>query len=56
MWRDLGTVAVDPALSAQVAAGVAAEMAPHDPAALLRDRDHVLTALLQLKAAAADLP
>ena len=56
MWRDLGTVEVDAALGAQVAAGVAAELAPHDPAALLEDRDRVLTALLRLKAGAAGLP
>ena len=56
MWRDLGTVSVDAALAAEVAAGVAAELAPHDPAALLQQRDRVLTELLQWKADAEDLP
>ncbi len=56
MWRDLGTVQVDAALGTQVAQGVAAELAPHDQAAMLEQRDAALLALLRLKAAAGDLP
>ena len=56
MWRDLGQVQVDPALAAQVAQGVAEEVAPRDPAEMLRQRDAVLLALLRLKAAAGALP
>ncbi len=56
MWRDLGTVRVDAALGAGVAQGVAAELAPHDSAEMLRQRDAVLLALLRLKAAAGALP
>lgn len=56
MWRDLGTVSVDAALAARVAEGVAAELRPHDPAALVRDRDRVLAALLKLKTGSENLP
>jgi 3-hydroxyacyl-CoA dehydrogenase len=56
MWRDLGTVHVDAALGAEVAAGVAQELAPHDPAEMVRQRDATLLALLKLKAAASELP
>ena len=56
MWRDLGAVSVDTALAAQVVAGVADELATADPAALERDRDRVLAALIQLKAGTAGLP
>ena len=56
IWRDLGAVSVDAALAADVTAGIAAEMAPRDPAALLQARDGLLTALLQLKAASEGLP
>ena len=55
MWRDLGTVHVDAALGAEVAAGVAQELAPHDQAEMLRQRDATLLALLKLKAAATEL-
>lgn len=56
MWRDLGGVSVDAALGAQVAEGVQAVLAPHDPEQLVQDRDRVLAALLALKAAARALP
>ena len=56
MWRDLGTVHVDAALGAEVAAGVAQELAAHDPAEMVRQRDATLLALLRLKAAATELP
>ncbi len=56
MWRDLGTVHVDAALGAEVAAGVAQELAPHDRAEMVRQRDATLLALLKLKAQAAELP
>ena len=56
MWRDLGSVSVDAELGQCVADGVAAELAGRDPAALVRDRDQGLAALLRLKAAMAGLP
>ncbi len=56
MWRDLGTVHVDDALGAEVAAGVAQELAAHDPTEMVRQRDATLLALLRLKAAATELP
>ena len=56
MWRDLGTVSVDGALAATVAAGVSDELAGRDRAATVAARDQVLTGLLRLKAGAADLP
>ncbi|CAH2603936.1 L-carnitine dehydrogenase [Rhodovastum atsumiense] len=56
VWRDLGTVAVDDGLGQQVAAGVAAELAGRDEAALVAARDAALLGLLRLKAAAEQLP
>jgi 3-hydroxyacyl-CoA dehydrogenase len=56
MWRELGTVAVDPGLAEAAAAGVAAELAARDPAGMLRQRDAVLLELLRLKAGQPDLP
>ncbi len=56
MWRDLGSVSVGTSLATAVSAGVEAELAPHDPAELLRDRDRVLIELLALKSHAKGLP
>jgi 3-hydroxyacyl-CoA dehydrogenase len=56
LWRELGQVHVDAALASQVTEGVAAELAPRDPAAMLGQRDAVLLELLRLKAAQHDLP
>lgn len=56
MWRDLGAVSVSPALAGTVADGLVAELAPHDLAALVRDRDRLLAALVRLKAGAGTLP
>jgi hypothetical protein len=56
MWRDLGRVSVDAELGAQVAEGVAQELAARDQAELVRQRDQALLALLRLKADAGDLP
>ncbi len=56
MWRDLGTVHVDPALGTTVAQGVAAELAAHDRDTMVQQRDATLLALLRLKAAATELP
>jgi 3-hydroxyacyl-CoA dehydrogenase len=56
LWRELGRVQVDAALAGRVAAGVAAELAPHDTAAMVGGRDAVLLELLRLKAAQRDLP
>ncbi len=56
LWRDLGQVHVDAALARQVGEGVAAELAPHDPTAMVGSRDAVLLQLLRLKAVQCDLP
>ena len=56
MWRELGSTSLTPALQAQVVAGVAAELAPRDEAAMVRQRDAVLLELLRAKAAAKELP
>lgn len=56
MWRDLGTVSVDGDLSARVAEGVTAELAPYQEAEMVWQRDDALVQLLQLKAKANSLP
>lgn len=56
LWRDLGSVTVDPALAAAVAAGVRDEMSSIDPAEMARERDALLQALLARKSAAPSLP
>jgi carnitine 3-dehydrogenase len=55
-WRELGEVRVDAALAREVAAGVAAELAPRDPAAMVGGRDAVLLELLRLKGTRPELP
>lgn len=54
-WRDLRQVTLTPDLSATLVAGVQDELAGHDPAALVADRDAVLHQLLTAKART-DLP
>src|SRR4051794_34696875 len=56
MWRDLGSVSVDPELGERVAAGVNEEIAVRDPAELVRQRDEVLVKLLKLKSERSALP
>lgn len=56
MWRDLGRASVDEALGAQVAEGVAEELAARDQAEVVRQRDKALLALLRLKSVARELP
>jgi 3-hydroxyacyl-CoA dehydrogenase len=56
MWEELGATRMSPALHAQIVAGVDAELAPRDAAAMVRQRDAVLLELLRAKAAAPDLP
>lgn len=56
MWRDLGQLSVDPALGAQVAEGVAVQLAGRDEAEMLRQRDALLLHLLTWKAGAGELP
>jgi 3-hydroxyacyl-CoA dehydrogenase len=56
MWRDLGQLSVDPALGAQVAEGVAAELAGRDEAEMVRQRDALLLDLLTRKGRAGALP
>ena len=56
MWRDLGTVSLDPATQAAMVAGVDAELAGRDLGAMVRERDAVLVRLLQMKADAPALP
>jgi carnitine 3-dehydrogenase len=55
-WRDLGQVTLTPELSTTLVAGVDAELDGVDQAALVADRDAVLTQLLAAKAARPDLP
>lgn len=55
-WRDLGRVTLTPELSTTLVAGVDAELDGVDQAALVADRDAVLTQLLAAKAARPDLP
>ena len=56
MWRDLRPVHLSPALAARVVAGVQAELAAGDEAAMVEARDEVLQQLLRLKAAHPHLP
>lgn len=56
VWRDLGHVSVNAGLATQVVDGVADELALRDQGELVRQRDRVLLALLQLKTTAKDLP
>ncbi len=49
-WRDLRPVTLSPELNATLVAGVDAELAVHDQATLVADRDAVLTQLLAAKA------
>ena len=56
MWRDLGRASVDPALAADVAAGVTAALSGRELAAVVAARDAALVALLQDKARSEMLP
>jgi carnitine 3-dehydrogenase len=56
MWRDLGTVSVDPGLGRRVVDGVTEELAARNPDAMVRQRDTALLDLIRLKARAKDLP
>jgi carnitine 3-dehydrogenase len=56
MWRDLGSLSVDAELGRRVMAGVTEEIAMHDPAELVRQRDEALVRLLKLKASSESLP
>ncbi|HYZ31367.1 MAG TPA: 3-hydroxyacyl-CoA dehydrogenase NAD-binding domain-containing protein [Crenalkalicoccus sp.] len=56
MWRDLGTATLTGGMDATIAAGVRAELATLDEAAMVRRRDAVLLELLRLKAASRELP
>jgi 3-hydroxyacyl-CoA dehydrogenase len=56
LWDELGTSRTDPALARSVAEGVAAELAPRDPVAMVAERNSVLLDLLRLKAAQTHLP
>jgi carnitine 3-dehydrogenase len=56
MWRDLGTVSVDAGLGHRVEDGVAEALAGRDQNEVVRQRDELLLALLQLKVSAKDLP
>jgi 3-hydroxyacyl-CoA dehydrogenase len=56
MWRDLGTVSVDPGLGRRVVDGVTEELAARNPDAMVRQRDAALLDLIRLKARAKDLP
>jgi 3-hydroxyacyl-CoA dehydrogenase len=49
LWAELGRVRVDPALAGRVVAGVAAELAGQDKAALVAARDAALIDLLRRK-------
>jgi 3-hydroxyacyl-CoA dehydrogenase len=55
-WRDLSQVTLSPELSQALVAGVDAELAGIDQAALVADRDAVLHQLLAAKAARPNLP
>ena len=55
-WQDLGRPSFSPALREAAIAGVAAELAPHDFAETIRQRDDVLISLLANKAASDQLP
>ena len=56
MWRDLGTVSLTPGMKRAAVEGVAAELAGVDQAAMVRQRDEALLALLRLKASQDSLP
>jgi carnitine 3-dehydrogenase len=55
-WRDLGSVTLNGKLNAAVARGVAEELGGVDPGRVAGRRDHLLLALLQLKAGGDRLP
>ena len=55
-WQDLGRPSFSPALREAAIAGVAAELASHDFAETIRQRDDVLISLLANKAASDQLP
>ena len=56
VWDDLGTVELTPELVERLAAGVDAELAGHDDAALAAARDRLVVGLLAAKAAEKELP
>ena len=56
MWRDLGTVSLNPALNEAIVAGVDDELRGRDLPTLVRERDAALVALLKTKAASEALP
>ncbi len=56
MWRDLGAVALNPALIETVTSAVAEEVATLSMAETVAQRDATLIALLQAKARAPALP
>ena len=56
MWRDLGTVSLDPVLNELIVAGVADELRGRDLPEMVRQRDAALAGLLRAKAAAEALP
>jgi 3-hydroxyacyl-CoA dehydrogenase len=56
IWRDLGTVSVDAGLRNSVVQGISEELKGRDGAAIVRERDEALLALLALKAQAKQLP
>ena len=56
MWRDLGTVHLNPELNARAVQGVQDELAKLSFDEMLRARDAVLQKLVKLKAATSELP
>ncbi|WP_376089499.1 3-hydroxyacyl-CoA dehydrogenase NAD-binding domain-containing protein [Roseomonas sp. CCTCC AB2023176] len=56
LWRDLGSVTVNPALAREVADGVAAELGGQGTDGMVAARDDVLLQLLAAKAGTAGLP
>ena len=51
IWRDLGSLSVNPDLAKRVVLGITEEIAARDPVELERQRDDILVKLLKLKAA-----
>ena len=56
MWADLGAPALTPGLKRRLVEGVAEELAPIDPDAMMAERDRLLVDLLAAKAGTRDLP
>ena len=55
-WRDLGEISFTPEVRAEAVAGVAAELAGRDLAAMTAARDDILLKLIAMKSGASELP